>query len=184
MPPPRGEAAARTGVNFYLHQMVSATLNKVREIKAGSGDRPVIVVGWGPGAAIAAHVAGIERLAGLVCLGFPVSTLAGVRGQVGDTLLDIRTPGLFVVGERSSQCNTDDIEDIREKMRVETGLVIVGGADDQLRLTSRKKKSEAVTQSMVDRAIIEQIRNFLVSVLIKQSQAAAERGEKCVWILF
>ena len=184
MPPPRGEAAARTGVNFYLHQMVSATLNKVREIKAGSGDRPVIVVGWGPGAAIAAHVAGIERLAGLVCLGFPVSTLAGVRGQVGDTLLDIRTPGLFVVGERSSQCNTDDIEDIREKMRVETGLVIVGGADDQLRLTSRKKKSEAVTQSMVDRAIIEQIRNFLVSVLIKQSQAAAERGEKCVWKLF
>lgn len=40
---------------------------------------------------------------------------------------------------------------IREKMRVETGLVIVGGADDQLRLTSRKKKAECVTQSMVDR---------------------------------
>ena len=93
MPPPRGEAAARAGVNFYLHQMVSATLNKVREIKNSSGDRPVIIVGWGPGAAIAAHVASIERLAGLVCLGFPVSTLAGVRGQVGDTLLDLKTPG-------------------------------------------------------------------------------------------
>ena len=39
-----------------------------------------------------------------------VSTLAGVRGQVGDTLLDLKTPALFVVGERSSQCNTDDIE--------------------------------------------------------------------------
>ena len=73
MQPPRGEQAQRTGVSFYLHQMVSATLNKVREIRNGSGDRPVIVMGWGPGAAIAAHVAHIERLAGLVCLGFPVS---------------------------------------------------------------------------------------------------------------
>ncbi len=41
---------------------------------------------------------------------YQVSTLAGVRGQVGDTLLDLKTPGLFVVGERASQCNTDDIE--------------------------------------------------------------------------
>ena len=44
---------------------------------------------------------------------YQVSTLAGVRGQVGDTLLDLKTPGLFVVGERSSQCNTDDIEVIK-----------------------------------------------------------------------
>ena len=73
MPPPRGESAQKTGVNYYLHQMVSATLNKVREFRQHSGDRPVIVVGWGPGAAIAAHVASIERLGGLVCLGFPVS---------------------------------------------------------------------------------------------------------------
>lgn len=177
MPPPRGEAAQRTPVNFYLHQMVSATLSKIREIKSSSGDRPVVVVGWGPGAAIAAHVATIERLAGLVCLGFPVSTLGGPRGQTGDTLLDLRTPGLFVVGERAAQCNTDDIEDIREKMRVETGLVIVGGADDQLRLTNRKKKAELVTQAMVDKSIIEQVRSFLATVLMKQSQAAAEKGK-------
>ena len=41
---------------------------------------------------------------------------------------------------------------------------------------TRKKKSESVTQSMVDKSIIDQIRNFLVSVLIKQSQAMAEKG--------
>jgi len=175
MQPPRGESAVRTSVNFYLHQMVSATLNKVREIKNANSDRPIVVVGWGPGAAIAAHVASIERLSGLVCLGFPVSTLAGIRGQVGDTLLDLKTPGLFVVGERSSQCSTDDIEDIREKMGVETGLVIVGGADDQLRLTTRKKKAELVTQSMVDKSIIDQIKNFLSSVILKQAQQLLEK---------
>ena len=99
-----------------------------------------------------------------------------MRGQVGDTLLDLKTPGLFVVGERSSQCNTDDIEDIREKMTVETGLVIVGGADDQLRLTNKKKRAELVTQAMVDKNIIEQIRTFLVGILIRQTQAVMERG--------
>ena len=91
-------------------------------------------------------------------------------------MLDLKTPGLFVVGERSSQCNTDDIEDIREKMTVETGLVIVGGADDQLRLTNKKKRAELVTQAMVDKNIIEQIRTFLVGILIRQTQAVTERG--------
>ena len=82
-----------------------------------------------------------------------------------------------MVGELAAQCNANDIEDIREKMRVKTGLVIVGGADDQLRLTNRKKKAELVTQAMVDKSIIEQVRSFLATVLMKQSQAAAEKGK-------
>ena len=87
MPPPRGEAGNRTPVGNYLYQvesgdkltilpkrndslfscqMVSATLTKVREIKHAADARPVVLLGWGVGAAIAAHVAGMERLAGLV----------------------------------------------------------------------------------------------------------------------
>ena len=62
-------------------------------------------------------------------------------------------------------------------MTVETGLIIVGGADDQLRLTNKKKRAELVTQTMVDKNIIEQIRTFLLGILLKQSQAAMERGE-------
>merc|ERR1719233_2098064 len=123
MPAPRGDAAVKTLVNSYLHQMVSATLGKVREIKNTNGDRPIVLLGGGVGAAIAAHVAGIEKLGGLVCLGFPVSTLSGVRGQVGDTLLEVKTPVLFVIGERATQAGSDDVEDIRERLGVETGLV-------------------------------------------------------------
>ena len=68
-------------------------------------------------------------------------------------------------------------------MTVETGLVIVGGADDQLRLTNKKKRAELVTQTMVDKNIIEQIRTFLVGIMIKQTQAAMERGEIKIVIL-
>ena len=50
--------------------MVSATLTKVREIKLAADARPVVLLGWGVGAAIAAHVAGMERLAGLVGFGY------------------------------------------------------------------------------------------------------------------
>ena len=53
------------------------------------------------------------------------------------------------VGERSSQAGSDDVEDLRERLSVETALVIVGGADDGLRLSKKKKKSENVTQCMV-----------------------------------
>ena len=102
-----------------------------------------------------------------VCLGFPISTLAGLRGQAGDPVLELKTPVLFVVrktlspflictivfplkvGERSSQAGSDDVEDLRERLSVETALVIVGGADDGLRLSKKKKKAENVTQCMV-----------------------------------
>jgi hypothetical protein len=46
------------------------------------------------------------------------------------------------------------LEDIRERMRVETGLVVVGSADDQLRVGKTKKLMEGVTQSMIDRCIL------------------------------
>ena len=57
------------------------------------------------------------------------------------------------MGERSSQAGSDDVEDLRERLSVETALVIVGGADDGLRLSKKKKKSENVTQCMVGTAL-------------------------------
>ena len=38
-------------------------------------------------------------------------------------------------------------------MKGENSLVVIGGADDYLRVTRAKKKQEGITQSMVDRCI-------------------------------
>lgn len=46
------------------------------------------------------------------------------------------------------------MEDLRERMRVETGLIIVGAADDYLRVNKKKKRAEGITQSIVDRCIV------------------------------
>lgn len=58
---------------------------------------------------------------------------------------------MFVVGENARQCRSDDVEDMRRRMKVTNSLVVVGGADDVLRLSSMKKRTEGVTQTMVDR---------------------------------
>merc|ERR1719361_2724691 len=86
-----------------------------------------------------------------VCLGFPLHTLDGIRGEPDDPLLDMKTPTLFVVGENATQTRADDLEDIRERMRAETSMILLGGADDKLRMSKAKKMMEGITQSMVDR---------------------------------
>ncbi|ROT76016.1 putative KAT8 regulatory NSL complex subunit 3 [Penaeus vannamei] len=91
----------------------------------------------------------LEMVTANICLGFPVTGATGKRGEADDPLLDIRTPTLFIIGEKASNVSVDDMEDIRMRLRVETGLVVVGGADSHLRLSCRSGTWK-VTQSMVD----------------------------------
>lgn len=93
----------------------------------------------------------------VVCLGFPHTGISGSRGDVDDTILDNKTPMMFVIGQFSNSCTLDQIESLREKMVAENTLLMVGGADDHLRMSRAKKKREGITQSMVDRCI--QVRN-------------------------
>eukprot|EP00118_Oscarella_pearsei_P021068 m.234189 g.234189 ORF g.234189 m.234189 type:complete len:86 (+) comp40105_c1_seq4:1124-1381(+) len=68
-------------------------------------------------------------------------------------------PVLFVVGSVSKCCNISRLEEVREKMRADTSLTVIEGADDYLRVSWDKKKDEVVTQSMVDKCI--QVRSSL-----------------------
>lgn len=48
----------------------------------------------------------------------------------------------------------EDMEDLRERMRVETGLIVVGSADDYLRISKKKRKTEGITQAAVDKCVV------------------------------
>lgn len=48
----------------------------------------------------------------------------------------------------------EEIESLREKMQAQTSLVVVGSADDALRVGKTKRQIESVTQTMVDNMIM------------------------------
>lgn len=156
-----------SGVNvaLCLEHMIGAVRTKVLELKSHFPGRPIVLFGWNIGALVACHVSLVESVSGVVCLGFPFTGIHGPRGDIEDPLLDSRTPTLFLVGHNSSDCTVDQLQDLREHMRAETGLVVVGGADEQLRLSHRQKREEGLTQAMADRCIIDEVCQFLGSVL-------------------
>ncbi|XP_021919608.1 KAT8 regulatory NSL complex subunit 3 isoform X3 [Zootermopsis nevadensis] len=167
---PTGPSTSRMTMTICLDQMIAVTRSKISEVKADFPGRPLILIGWNTGAAIACQVALLDQVTAVVCLGFPVFTVEGKRGEPNDTLLDLHCPVLFVVGQNASMARQEDVEDIRERMRVETGLVVVGSADDQLRVGKTKKLMEGVTQSMIDRCILDEVGDFLGSILMHPYQ--------------
>jgi regulatory NSL complex subunit 3 len=114
--------------------MIGATIQKIQELKSSNPCRPIILAGLQQGALIAAQVAYLEPVTALICLGFPLFSVDGKRGEPDDFILDIRAPTMIVIGQSSSTCTVDGIEQLRHRMKAESSLLVVDGATDSLRM--------------------------------------------------
>ncbi|XP_015111591.1 KAT8 regulatory NSL complex subunit 3 [Diachasma alloeum] len=150
-----------------MDQLVQATRAKIQEIRSDCPGRPLILIGFNTAAAFACQISQIEHVTAIICLGFPFSTAEGKRSTPDDILMDVRSPVMFVIGQNAATVRADDIEETREKMLVQTSLIVVGTADDHLRISSRKKNVEGITQGMVDRCILDEIANFIGGILLQ-----------------
>eukprot|EP00794_Sanderia_malayensis_P005273 gene5273-5939_t len=154
----------------YLENIIGITRTRVSISYSKFPSRPVILIGWSVGSLLACQVSLLEPVAAIICLGYPCYGLDGLRQLDADHCIDVKCPVMFVIGTHSATCSTGYIEALREKMRVDTRLLVVPGGDEMLKLTSSHKKRVKLTQDMIDRLIMDDIEDFISSILVRQDK--------------
>ncbi|KAJ6645474.1 KAT8 regulatory NSL complex subunit 3 [Pseudolycoriella hygida] len=137
-------------IHTVADQMIAVARARMQEIRLEYLGRPIILVGFNAGAAFALQLALVENVSSVICIGLAYNTLIGIRGQPDDKILDLTTPVMFVSGQNSARASQEEIESLREKMKAQTSLAVVGSADDVLRIGKHKRQIEGVTQTMAD----------------------------------
>lgn len=161
-----GFSSSRFTLTQVVEHMLATSRTRLQEVKSENPDRPIILIGFHSGASLAFQIAQTEMVTCIVCIGFDIHTAEGMRGTPDDIILNIPCPILFIMGENSARSHPEEIENLRENMSAETSLIIIGSADDSLRLSCNKKIYEGVTQPMVDRCIIDEIADYVTSILL------------------
>jgi predicted alpha/beta-hydrolase family hydrolase len=132
-------------------------LQRARENHSG----PVVLIGKSMGGRVGCHVALQEKVAAVVCLGYPLCG-AGDRAKLRDkVLLELRTPILFVQGTRDSLCPLELLEAVRAKMQADHELHVVEGGDHSLIVAKRQLKETGETQSAVNARARDRIATFV-----------------------
>ncbi|KAH8299867.1 hypothetical protein KR044_007107, partial [Drosophila immigrans] len=163
--PNSNDRIGRQNLDQVAETIVSLTRVRIHELRTENPNRGIILVGFNAGAALALQVAMSESVACVICMGFAYNTLRGPRGAPDDRLLDIKAPILFVIGQNSARSSQEEMEGLRERMQSESSLVVVGSADDALRVPKSKRRIEGVTQAMVDSMVVDEVYEFLNKTL-------------------
>uniref|UniRef100_A0A182Q9M8 KANL3/Tex30 alpha/beta hydrolase-like domain-containing protein n=1 Tax=Anopheles farauti TaxID=69004 RepID=A0A182Q9M8_9DIPT len=156
----------KQSLHVLAEHMVASTRAKIQQVRNSAPNRSIILVGFDAGSALAIQVGLVESVSCVICLGFSYNTYNGVRGAPDDHIVDISCPVLFVIGQNSARASHEEIEMLRDRMSTQTSLVVVGAADECLRVSKTKRKIEGVTQSMVDNMVADEIAEFATNCLI------------------
>ncbi|XP_055389726.1 mucin-5AC isoform X1 [Condylostylus longicornis] len=164
---PAGSSVNKQPLQQITESLIQAAKTKIQELRNEQPMLNIVLLGFNAGAAVAIQIAHTENVNCVVCVGFACNTINGVRGAPDDHILDIIIPIMFVIGQNSARTSQEEIEALREKMKSETSLLVVGSADDVLRISKSKKQIENLTQSMVDSMVTDEIHEFIKSCICK-----------------
>lgn len=126
-------------------------------------DRPVILIGKSMGGRIGCHVSLEEKVAGVVCFGYPLCG-GGDPTKLRDKVLRaMETPILLVQGTRDSLCHLDLFERVRAEMKAPTFLHVVEGGDHSLQVAKRQLTATGETQEEANNRILGAIAKFVAA---------------------
>jgi predicted alpha/beta-hydrolase family hydrolase len=124
-------------------------------------DGPLVLAGKSMGGRVGCHVALVEPVQAVICLGYPLCA-AGDRSKLRDqVLLELRTPILFAQGTRDPLCPLDLQEGVRKRMRAPSTLYVVEGGDHSLVAAKAALEALGSSQEQVDDSMLTAIARFL-----------------------
>ena len=143
-----------------LPQLIAAHRQALADAR-GESLRPAFLIGKSMGARIGCHVALEEKVAGVICFGYPLCG-GGDPARLRDKVLRaLRTPILFVQGTRDPLCPLDMLQNVLSEMQAEPFLHVVNGGDHSLQVLKRQLKEAGETQEEVDQRILAAIGSFV-----------------------
>jgi predicted alpha/beta-hydrolase family hydrolase len=144
-----------------LPKLIAAHRAALRGACERYASRSAILIGKSMGGRVGCHVSLQEKVAGLVCLGYPLCAM-GDRTKIRDEILRaLSMPILFVQGTRDSLCPLDLLEGVRGEMKAPNFLHVVDGGDHSLSVPKRQLQASGENQEDVDRRILKAITGFI-----------------------
>jgi hypothetical protein len=141
-------------------QLIAAHRAALAGVRAKSSG-PIFLIGKSMGGRIGCHVALEEKVAGLICLGYPLCG-GGDRTKLRDKVLrELQTPILFVQGTRDPLCPLDLLEVVRSQMKAPNFLHLIQDGDHSLRVPKRELQARGETQDDLDQRILAAISKFV-----------------------
>jgi predicted alpha/beta-hydrolase family hydrolase len=144
-----------------LPQLITTHREALSQARERHASRSTILIGKSMGGRVGCHVSLQEKVAGLVCLGYPLCAM-GDRTKIRDEILRaLSTPILFVQGTRDSLCPLDLLEDVRAGMKAPNFLHVVEGGDHSLSVPKRQLQANGEIQEDVNQRILKAITGFV-----------------------
>ena len=143
-----------------LAQLIATHRDALAQARQTTGE-PLFLIGKSMGGRIGCHVALVETVNGVICLGYPLCG-GGDPSKLRDQVLrELRTPILFVQGTRDALCPLDLLEKVRTEMIAPNVLHVVEGGDHSLLVAKRQLRAVGQTQDDADQRIEEAIGAFV-----------------------
>jgi hypothetical protein len=144
-----------------LPKLIAVHRNALTAARQRHSAQSIILIGKSMGGRVGCHLSLVEKVDGLVCLGYPLCAM-GDRTKLRDEVLRaLTTPILFVQGTRDPLCPLDLLERVRMGMRTQNLLYTVEGGDHSLRVPKRELQAVGKTQEDINQRILEAMVGFV-----------------------